>query len=525
MKRYFIGIWVLLLGLTGCSDFLEEQSNEYAYATTCKDLNELLVGSGYMKNEVISGTNALKPSNKTGVYFPWLNVMDDDAEEFVKGDYNDTDPSTMLRGFYAWEKDPCNTSGVLYNDPIWGRLYEHIAVVNVILNKAEEFTKESEADRNAVKGQCHFLRASFYYLLVNLYAKPYDPVTAERDPGVPIKLTHYVEDIEYERSTVDNVYQQIVSDLNAAIDYLKDYEPTTVRRVGLDAARTFLSRVYCYMGKWELVPELCNAVINGNKYSLKNLPGAGVKDTSWLDANSPEIIFTQGSNSINRVFPLVKGKTNSAAFRVSEELVSLFDKHGVKDGEANDCRKKFTLFREEVPANEGFSGFYIPRKVGAAPVNEKSLFVSDNFTLRLSEVYLNLAEALAMTDQEEPAREALKSLLKYRVKDLQPITATGEDLIKYIRDERRLELCFEGQRWFDLRRYAVSPKYLETKSIKHNVYGNSYGGNGTPGILEGYYLLPTYPDGGWVLPIPAVEVEQSEGSLEQNSREDCLLYN
>ena len=71
----------------------------------------------------------------------------------------------------------------------------------------------------------------------------------------------------------------------------------------------------------------------------------------------------------------------------------------------------------------------------------------------------------------------------------------------------------------------VSPKYLETKSIKHNVYGNSYGGNGTPGILEGYYLLPTYPDGGWVLPIPAVEVEQSEGSLEQNSREDCLLYN
>ena len=49
MKRYFIGIWILLLGLVSCSDFLEEESSEYAYATSCKDLNELLVGSGSWK--------------------------------------------------------------------------------------------------------------------------------------------------------------------------------------------------------------------------------------------------------------------------------------------------------------------------------------------------------------------------------------------------------------------------------------------------------------------------------------------
>ncbi len=525
MKRYFIGIWILLLGLVSCSDFLEEESSEYAYATSCKDLNELLVGSGYMKHSVLGVKDQLKPDSKTGAYFPWLNVMDDDVEEFVKGEYVDTEPSAKLYGYYAWEKDPCNFSKVLYSDKTWGRLYEHIAVLNVILNKVEEFTHDTDEDRNAVRGQCHFLRASYYYFLVNLYAKPYDKITALRDPGVPIKLTHYVEDKDYTRASVDSVYQVIVSDLKLAIDYLGTYRPTTIRRAGLEAAQTFLSRVYCYMGKWDLVPDLCNAVINGNKYSLKNLTQAAEKDTSWIDANSPEIIFTQGSNSNNRVFPLVKGRTNSAAFRVSDELVALFDEHGLVEEEANDCRKKFTLFHEEnVPASEGRVDFYIPRKIKALDVEQEYSFVSDNFTLRLSEVYLNLAEALAMTNQEGLAREALKKLMENRVNNLKPITATGKELIDLIRNERRREFCFEGQRWFDLRRYAVCPNYLDAKSIKHNTYGNAYGGNGTPGILQGYYLLPAYPDGGWVLPIPVAEIEQSDGTIEQNSREDSILY-
>ena len=74
MKKYGL--------LTGCDDFLEEHSNDNAYATTCKDLNELLIGNGYMKYYVSrANLSSLSVNTKNGPYFPWLLVMDDDAEE------------------------------------------------------------------------------------------------------------------------------------------------------------------------------------------------------------------------------------------------------------------------------------------------------------------------------------------------------------------------------------------------------------------------------------------------------------
>ena len=522
MKRYIILVCMFLLGIfSGCDDFLEEHSQDNAYATTCKDLNELLVGNGYMTHGVFGRTKTtLNVDKKTSPYFPWLLVMDDDVESFVRGKFSKTSPLTELNGFYIWQGDPFNIDGKLYSDKTWGRLYEHIAVLNVILDKVEEFTQDTEADRNAVKGQCYFLRASYYFYLVNLFAKPYDPVTASRDLGVPIKLTPYVEDKNYTRAPIDSVYHQIVKDLEQAIHYLEGFQPTSVRRATLAAAQAFLGRVYCYMGKWDLVPDLCNAVLANKKYNLKDLTKASAKDTSWIDVNSPEIIFTQGTHCVNRVFPLVKNKSDGlSGFRVSDELVQLFDEHGVVENVANDCRKKFTLFKEEAPN----VNYYIPRKTKADEVNEEFSFVSDNFVIRFSEVYLNLAEALAMTNQEGLARETLKKLMDKRVNNLQPITATGRDLIDLIRKERRRELCFEGHRWFDLRRYAVCPNYPELKKINHKVYDYAYGGNNTPGLYSGYYVLPEYPDGGWVLPIPAVEIEQTEGAIVNNNREDCIL--
>ncbi len=87
--------------------------------------------------------------------------------------------------------------------------------------------------------------------------------------------------------------------------------------------------------------------------------------------------------------------------------------------------------------------------------------VGDMFLLRLSEVYLNKAEALAALDRPGEARNILQEFRKTRFKpsELPPVNATGAALVNTIRDERRLELCLETHRWFDLRRYAVNSKY------------------------------------------------------------------
>ena len=93
--------------------------------------------------------------------------------------------------------------------------------------------------------------------------------------------------------------------------------------------------------------------------------------------------------------------------------------------------------------------------------------VSDNFLFRTAEAYLNGAEAAAMRGDEGTAHSLLKTLRDNRLKNSGAITASGADLIAFIRDERQRELCLEGHRWFDLRRYTVCEQYPWSKSYRH----------------------------------------------------------
>ena len=62
--------------------------------------------------------------------------------------------------------------------------------------------EEQELEKNRIKGETHFLRALYYFTLVNLYGQPYSE-TNRTSPGVPLKTTSYVEDKEYTMNSVD----------------------------------------------------------------------------------------------------------------------------------------------------------------------------------------------------------------------------------------------------------------------------------------------------------------------------------
>ena len=112
-----------------------------------------------------------------------------------------------------------------------------------------------------------------------------------------------------------------------------------------------------------------------------------------------------------------------------------------------------------------------------------------------------------MLGREAEAISTLQELRSKRMSDAGTINETGEGLIKFIRDERRRELCGAGQRWFDLRRYAVHPTYPEKTTIKHDYYEWD---NGTA-VLKKTYVLGEYPeDGGWLLPMPSYALESNE---------------
>ena len=124
--------------------------------------------------------------------------------------------------------------------------------------------------------------------------------------------------------------------------------------------------------------------------------------------------------------------------------------------------------------------------------------------LRLSEAYLNYAEANAMLGGEYTT-EAIYALNTLREKRFDPedfeeeTFATQEELIEFVREERRRELCFEGHRWFDLRRWGMP-------AITHT-WHNSADESDTFRLEEGDLL--------YTIPIPDEAMEMN-AKLEQN---------
>ena len=499
-------VWALaLLFATSCGDFLEEQSQDLTYATNCTDLEELLVGGAYAIQSPMAGTGfgsgANISSTTNGVYFPGLHVMDDDVECVVYGQENGNQPYKLLGAFYRWAVNPCNDGEKDYDDPAWQTLYTHIGVTNAVLDKVDEFVEDAEEDRNRVKGQAYFLRAYYYWFLVNMYAVPYSSVSADRDLGVPLKDFAYIDDRYWGRATVQEVYDRILSDLQEAVRCLEGQTPKNIYWAGEDAARLLLGRVLCYVGQWEGVPGVCEGLLG--KYPLTNLIANSA--APYISTDSPELIFTMGANMRGRVF-YHTNSTGLAGFKVSDELWALY--------EEGDVRKTIR-YTNKSQANT--LPFYAPAAMGDN--------LSDVFTMRVSEVYLNLAEAYAMNGNEDRARELLQTLRSNRIvaEHLGTVSESGEELIKRIREERRKELCFEGHRWFDLRRYAVSPDYPESKDIIHPHYTATTGNFQQQGIYEGDYVLPSYPSNNWVLPIPEFEIQENQGEMEGNERNEITL--
>lgn len=498
MNRIYILLFSTIM-LWSCGDFLEEYSTQLSYARSCSDLEELLIGGGYMMQEAAYQPTLFDITGDNAPYFPWIHIMDDDIMEHIKVmmfpfpmPMGESLASNMA-GFYTWQRNPFTKKGNAFRDETWSRLYKHIGVINVILSKVDDFTEDPIELRKRIKGEASFLRAYYYFMLVNFYGKPYDASTASTDPGVPLKITEYVEDKYYTRTPVAEVYKQIVTDLTTAVDNLKEMPIESIFQATEGAARTLLSRVYLYMGEWQKALEQCEQV---KGYQLVNLVGRDTTLSTTYDT-SPDMIFTQGTNVLNILLKVPDRML--FGYQVSDDLYNMYD--------VKDLRRK-NYFRRSTDKFYGIMRTCEKLKKGSDGK------MSDFCMIRYAEVYLNQAEALAMLGRDNEAVQVIQKLRENRFEQPGELNKAGEELVSFIRDERRRELCFEGHRWFDLRRYAVCPKYPMKHEIRHAHYNED-------GTVEGTYALGEYgKDGGWVLPIPEYVITFNNGNISDNVREE-----
>ncbi|MCH5721106.1 RagB/SusD family nutrient uptake outer membrane protein [Niabella hibiscisoli] len=197
---------VCLLLMTGCSKFLEEQSQDEVRPSSVEDLIALMAGEAY-------------PYNNT--FLPVLSLLTDDVQ--CNGGQNQTEYLAVTvkgKSAFSWSKNMFEElvlpTGLAATGAVnvWATLYQKIAGCNTVIEYTGK-VQGSAATRNYLKGEALCMRAYYYLMLVNLFGKPYNAegIDPEQSPGVPLKLTMSVNDALFARNSVAEVYRQIETDL------------------------------------------------------------------------------------------------------------------------------------------------------------------------------------------------------------------------------------------------------------------------------------------------------------------------
>lgn len=467
MKKLLIVLFACLL--FACSDFLEPKSQSEYIPREAAALNEMLLGNAYIQaaggdevmNLLLMFDDDIMCSDSLGA----INTMVMTGDNFQ-----------LLEKLYAWQPDIFIQEGSLMYRTPWEWFYSYILGANAALDYIDGVSGTDD-ERNIVKAQALALRGFYYFQLVNMWGAPYNH--DKKALGVPLKVTSALEAKELPRNTVEEVYAQILADLDEAEktyeklpreqQYRKDY------RTSLPMVQLLKSRVYLYMEDWKNAAIYAQKVIDDWDFMLTDLNSLPQKTTTqpyynFISQDCSEVIWVFGkiANFVNLVKqqmmfpdPYKPGQSlETNFFNASSELLEAF--------KTGDLRKENYIVRSPYTdsKNNQHLGGYAP--YGKFAVNYAHEPISNtNFAhaFRLAEAYLNLAEAAALDEDEKTAKWALEALLEKRfVPGTVSVTETGSALVDRVRLERRLELCFEGHRWFDLRRYGMPSITHEWKS-------------------------------------------------------------
>lgn len=469
MKKIILGTICSVL-LYSCGEFLTPKSQNEYVPKTVEALEEVLIGGVYPNT-------SLQISN----LFTYHEIFSDDISTLA-------DPDAAFQALYIDLKykakriygmnpditDPLASDGVAKSDQCWEMYFKQILSCNTVLDYIGSVSGD-EVLRNRVIAEAHLFRAFYYFNFVNIYGKPYN--SAPDSPGVPLKLTAQYSPELIARSSVGEVYAQIIKDLDAAENYYSKFDEDYYNFVSKPSAPLLYalrSRVALYMEDWKGAKHYAEKVMKSrHKFSLYDLntfiPTTKAPYPSYTNVENVncETIYSYGKLIIDNETVFIKAmtginKTGSELglryFVPSPELLNSYDGQ-------SDLRKSRYIVLEycAAPPMVGpIENYYQP--LGKSDIDGQYSTPQDSkafsLSFRLSEVYLNYAEACAKLGGENKilAINSMRDLLTKRYVSGTAIdikSSSDEELVEFIRQERRKELCFEGHRWFDQRRCGM----------------------------------------------------------------------
>ena len=329
----------------------------------------------------------------------------------------------------------------LSDNNLYENCYTYILRSNIVISLVDASLGDKDV-KELAKAEAKIMRAWDHFILINTFAKAYNPETAATDGGVAI-IDKYDLEATPTKSTVAQVYDFIIKDIEEALPYLQE-EPVNVYHPSKAFGYALAARVYLFHRDWKKAKEAAEESLKLNNtlidYIDLGAKGGPTKVTTYAKGGNPEVLN----------YAYMGGPTEVLAFcygMLSPEMVQLF---GQNDERLNQFFKT---------SDEGS---------GAALWNTSitySKFQPMSVGMRTAEVYLILAEAKARLKDIPGAVQTLNQLREKRIKGAEavlPEPATERAMVQAVIDERRKELISGFSRFWDLKRYNTEADYAKT---------------------------------------------------------------
>lgn len=329
------------------------------------------------------------------------------------------------RDLYIWERTP-----VVLN--YWASPYGKILTTNTVIDLIDDVSHSSEVERNVTLGKALFLRGVLFYDLSQVFAPPFDEENADERLGIVLRLSPDINEVS-RRSTIGEMYAQILSDLKYAAHLLPAGKPLLPTKPSKAAAYGALSRVYMAMRDYHnagLYADSClqihHEMMDFNKFvDQKTYP---------FDRFNEEVIFYSEMRA-SEYLGESRGRIPNYIYGLYSEL---------------DQRRRLFFSPSNLAGQYLFVGDY-SQNSGAVKF----------CGITTPEILLNYAECLAREGRGDEIKIRMNEFLMCRYEVVPDIVFSMDNnsLLAFILSERRKELLYRGVRWTDVRRLSYDPDH------------------------------------------------------------------
>ena len=326
-------------------------------------------------------------------------------------------------------------------DMSWYLYYDLIRQSNTILTYVDDVQGATQADKDAIKGEALGIRAYCYFYLINYFQQTFKG--HETSPGVPVRVDLSILDIG--RGTVQEVYDQMISDLTTAETLLNGKPRVDKSHIDVSVVRGFRARIALIQEDWATAATYAHnarqgyTLMVGSEYTAMDA-FSSINNSEWMWGS---IIPEAEATIYASFFSHMDINTGGYAALGGQKKITkaLYDQIQVGDIRKNCWTAPGTGSGANVDYNQ--VKFQVPNP---------GSWAADYVYMRSAEMYLIEAEALAHQGQDATAQSVLEELIVSRYPTYDATTFTGQALINEILLQRRIELWGEGFALMDIKR-------------------------------------------------------------------------